>query len=58
MSRHVPPTDNQNRPIIGVDDQTTPLCYFNHVRLKRGETFVHQVAVTSPWSCRPQAVAT
>ena len=43
MSRHVPPTDNQNRPIIGVDDQTTPLCYFNHVRLKRGETFVHQV---------------
>lgn len=43
MSRHIPPGDNQNRPIIGVDDKTTPLCYFNHVRLKRGETFVHQV---------------
>jgi 5-deoxy-glucuronate isomerase len=44
MSRHIPPSDNRNRPIIGVDDETTPLCYFNHVRLKRGETFVHQVA--------------
>lgn len=30
MSRHIPPSDNRNRPIIGVDDETTPLCYFNH----------------------------
>jgi 5-deoxy-glucuronate isomerase len=43
MSRHIPPGDNQNRAIIGVGDETTPLCYFNHVRLKRNETFVHQV---------------
>ena len=43
MSRHIPPGDNQNRPIVGVGDETTPLCYFNHVRLKRGETFLHQV---------------
>jgi 5-deoxy-glucuronate isomerase len=29
---------------VGIDDKTTPLCYFNHVRLRRGETFTHQVA--------------
>ena len=25
------------------DDATTPLCYFNHVRLRQGERFVHCV---------------
>lgn len=44
MSRHIPPFDNQNRAIVGVDDGTTPLCYFNHVKLKRGQRFSHQVA--------------
>ncbi len=43
MSRHIPPFDNRNQAIIGVGDQTTPLCYFNHVRLRRGERFEHQV---------------
>jgi 5-deoxy-glucuronate isomerase len=43
MSRHIPPCDNHNRAIVDVDDTTTPLCYFNHVKLRRGERFVHQV---------------
>ncbi len=44
MSRHIPRFDNANKAIIDVDDATTPLCYFNHVRLTQGQTFVHQVA--------------
>ena len=40
MSRHIPPADNQNRPIVDRDDATTPLCYLNHVRLRQGERFV------------------
>ena len=44
MSRHIAPYDNHNRPIIDVADATTPLCYFNHVRLQRGERHTHQVA--------------
>jgi len=43
MSRHIAPFDNQNRPIIDQGDATTPLCFFNQVRLQRGERFVHQV---------------
>ena len=43
MSRHIPPHDNRNQPIVGAGDPTTPLCYFNHVRLRRGERFEHQV---------------
>lgn len=44
MSRHIPPFDNRNQPIVGADNDTTPLCFFNHVRLKRGERFSHHVA--------------
>lgn len=36
---HIAPYDNQNQPIIGIDNPTTPLCYFNIVHLKRGEAF-------------------
>jgi 5-deoxy-glucuronate isomerase len=41
---HIAPFDNQNRPIIGIDNPTTPLCYFNIVKLKRGETFTSTVS--------------
>ena len=44
MSQHIEPFDNHNQPIVGVDHPVTPLCYFNHVRLRKGERFVHQVA--------------
>ena len=36
---HIAPHDNQNRPIVDVDDPLVPLVYFNIVRLKAGETF-------------------
>lgn len=37
MPKHIKPFDNHNQPIVDVDDETLPLCYFNHVRLKKGE---------------------
>lgn len=40
---HIAPFDNQNQPIIGIDNPTTPLCYFNIVHLRRGETFTSTV---------------
>ncbi|CZF82363.1 5-deoxy-glucuronate isomerase [Grimontia marina] len=39
MGKHIPPFDNHNEPVINVNDDTTPLCYFNPVKLKNGETY-------------------
>jgi 5-deoxy-glucuronate isomerase len=36
---HIPPHDNQNLAIVGVDNPLVPLVYFNIVRLKAGESF-------------------
>jgi 5-deoxy-glucuronate isomerase len=41
---HIAPHDNQNRPIVDVDNAVVPLIYFNIVRLKAGETFDYRVA--------------
>ena len=40
---HIPPHDNGNAPIIGVDDARVPLNYFNIVKLTRGQAFDYQV---------------
>jgi 5-deoxy-glucuronate isomerase len=40
---HIAPHDNQNRPVIDVDDAHVPLNYFNIVKLKRGEVFHYRV---------------
>lgn len=40
---HIPPFDNQNKPIVDVDDARVPLNYFNIVKLKKGEAFHYQV---------------
>ena len=40
---HIPPFDNQNKPIVDADNPTVPLNYFNIVKLKAGETFKYQV---------------
>jgi 5-deoxy-glucuronate isomerase len=43
MGKHIAPFDNKNQPIIDVNDDTTPLCYFNNVQLKKGESFSYQL---------------
>jgi 5-deoxy-glucuronate isomerase len=40
---HIPPHDNQNQAIIGREDPLVPLCYFNILRLKQGESFMSDV---------------
>ncbi|MEM0900513.1 MAG: 5-deoxy-glucuronate isomerase [Pseudomonadota bacterium] len=40
---HIPPFDNQNKPIVDVDDERVPLNFFNIVKLKGGETFSYAV---------------
>jgi len=40
---HIPPFDNQNKPIVDADDPTVPLNYFNIVKLKKGEAFEYAV---------------
>ena len=40
---HIPPFDNQNKPIVDVDHSHVPLTYFNIVKLKAGETFDYRV---------------
>ena len=40
---HIPPHDNANRPIVGIDDPRVPLVYFNIVKLKHGQAFETRV---------------
>ena len=40
---HIAPYDNQNQPIVGAQNPLVPLCYFNIVKLRRGESFVSTV---------------
>jgi 5-deoxy-glucuronate isomerase len=41
---HIAPYDNANRPLVDVGDPRVPLCYFNIVRLRRGESFDYALA--------------
>jgi len=40
---HIPPFDNQNRPIADVDNAYVPLVYFNVAKLKKNDAFEYQV---------------
>ncbi|MFT6301157.1 MAG: 5-deoxy-glucuronate isomerase [Pseudomonadales bacterium] len=40
---HIPPYDNQNAPLVDIDDSVVPLNYFNIVKLAKGEAFEYQV---------------
>ncbi len=40
---HFSPYNNQNKPIVDVEDERVPLNYFNIVKLKHGEAFDYQV---------------
>jgi 5-deoxy-glucuronate isomerase len=40
---HIAPYDNQNRPIVDVDNALVPLVYFNIVKLVEGESLISTV---------------
>ena len=40
---HIAPFDNQNCPIVDIEDGTVPLNYFNIVKLTKGQVFEYQV---------------
>ena len=40
---HIPPFDNQNKPIVDINDSNVPLTYFNILKLKKGELFSYQI---------------
>ena len=40
---HIAPHDNQNKPIVDIDNTLVPLNYFNIVKLKKGQAFEYQV---------------
>jgi len=40
---HISPYDNQNKPIVDIDNPTVPLNYFNIVKLAKGQGFDYQV---------------
>ena len=40
---HIPPFDNQNKPVIDAGDARVPLNYFNIVKLVRGQSFNYVV---------------
>ena len=40
---HIAPFNNNNAPIVDVDDATVPLNYFNILKLKKGGAFEYQV---------------
>src|SRR5437667_89196 len=36
---HIPPYENRNRPVVGIDDESVPLTYFNILKMVRDESF-------------------
>ena len=40
---HIPPHDNDNRPIIDINDAKVPYAFFNRVILNRDEEFVYEL---------------
>ncbi len=40
---HIPPNDNNNIPIVDIDDSRVPLNYFNIVKLKRDQSFEFKI---------------
>ena len=40
---HIAPYDNQNKPIVDVDNACVPLNYFNIVKLKKGDAYEYRV---------------
>jgi 5-deoxy-glucuronate isomerase len=40
---HIAPYENQNQPIVDIDDTRVPLNYFNIIKLKRDQSFEYSV---------------
>tara|TARA_B100001179_G_scaffold36106_1_gene22898 strand:+ start:40 stop:882 length:843 start_codon:yes stop_codon:yes gene_type:complete len=40
---HIPPNDNNNIPIVDIDDSRVPLNYFNIVKLKKDQSFEFRI---------------
>jgi len=40
---HIPPYDNRNNPIVGINDSCVPLNYFNIVKLEANDDFISRV---------------
>ena len=40
---HIAPYDNQNKPIVDIDDATVPLNYFNIIKLTKDQAFEYTV---------------
>ena len=40
---HIPPFENKNIPIIGINDSKVPLNFFNIVKLEKDQSFEHVV---------------
>ena len=53
---HIPPFDNQNKPIIDVNDEHVPLTYFNIVKLKKGRNSLIRSPNMKPVLCLQLAV--
>lgn len=43
MPKHILPYENKNKPIVDINDNVLPLCYFNNLRLTKGETYTYQL---------------
>ena len=43
MPEHIEAYDNQNQPIVDVDNTMVPLCYFNQVKLAKGESHSYEL---------------
>lgn len=43
MKHHIEPHDNQNKPIVDAGNTEVPLVYFNHVKLKKGESHSYRL---------------
>ena len=39
---HIPPFDNNNKPIVDLNDKRVPLNYFNIVKLNKDQSFMYQ----------------
>ena len=40
---HIPPFENNNKPIVDINDSRVPLNYFNIVKIKKGQAFEYFV---------------